>query len=367
MPSRRDILGIVGFVLAVRALLYAWGAVVGGGEVPFYQMWMRWDADSYLTLAREGYAAPEQTLDRREFISRFPPLVPWAIGVVGATFRIDLFSAGILLGIASLAGASILLWMLVVQTGHDPPEAWRAVVLLNLFPVSYFGNSVFSEPMFLLFLTGYFVLVAREASLEARSAALTLTILTRTPGVVLYPIHLVHTYRAYRGGMSPFRAAVLLVGPAVPLAIHQLWTRFGLGLAGYGSDHAMNLRITDPIPFLEQMRTIRALVTDPERLSDVHFVWTEIYPAIFLLVSAAICLVGWRRLPPYLNAFSLFYLGLLSLLRFNISGPRYCWPLIPLYIVLATGSRRTFVISAVGFSAALLYFSSVFVMGNWAF
>lgn len=367
MPSRREILGIVTFVLAVRALLYAWGALVGAGEVPFYEMWMRWDADSYLTLAQEGYEAAEQPPDRREFMSRFPPLVPWAIGVVAAGLRIDVFSAGIVLSIASLAGASVLLWMLMVELGHGPDEAWRAVVLLNLFPVSYFGNSVFSEPVFLFFVTGYFVLVAREASLASRAAALSLGVLTRTVGLVLYPLHLVHAYRAYTGGMPAVRAGTLLVAPVLPLAIKQLWTTYGLGLSGYGSDHAANLRITDPVPFLEQMRTIRVLVTDPAQLADVHFVWTEIYPAIFLLGSAAICVIGWRRLPPYLNAYSLLYLGLLSLLRFNISGPRYCWPLIPLYIVLATGTQRTFLVTTGCFVAALLYFSSVFVMGDWAF
>lgn len=366
LPSGHDLLRIVAFVVVVRALLFAWGAAWTFGEVPFYEMWMRWDADSYLTLAREGYAAPEQSQDRREFMSRFPPLVPWAIGVVAAILRVDPFVAGIVLGIASLAGASVLLWMLAREIGFDRREAWRAVVLLNLFPVSYFGNSVFSEPLFLLLLAAYFLLVARGAGLESRAVALGLALLTRTVAVVLYPIHLVHAWRAHLGGLSAARSLVLLVAPVVPLLLKELWTSQVLGLSGYGSDHAANLRITDPVPFLEQLGTLRTLLTDPSGV-DGHLLWTEIYPGVFLLGAVVICASGWRRLPAELNAFSVFYLGLLSLLRFNISGPRYCWPLLPLYLVLATAGPRTFRIAAVGFVAGLLYFTSVFVMGDWAF
>lgn len=367
MPSRSDIVRIVVFVLAVRVLLYAWGAIWTVGEVPFHQMWMRWDADNYLTLASEGYAAPDQPEDRREFMSRFPPLVPWAIGVVGAALRIDGFAAGVLLSLASLTGASVLLWMLALEIGYGRDEAWRAVVLLNIFPVSYFGNSAFSEPPFLLLVTGYLLLVARGALIEWRAGVLTLAILARTVGLVLYPIHVVHVWQAYARGASVARALALLVGPAVPLLATQLWTRFGLGLSGYGSDHAVNLRITDPIPFLEQFRMIATTLSDPARLLDTHFVWTAVYPALFLLGAVVICASGWRRLPGYLNAYSVLYLGLLSLLRFNISGPRYCWPLIPIFLILATTGRTSFRVTVACFGIGLLYFTSVFVMGRWAF
>lgn len=366
MPPRRDLLRIVLFVLAVRALLYAWGAFWGAGEVPFYQMWMRWDADSYLTLATEGYEAAGQSEDRREFMSRFPPLVPWAIGVVAATFRLEVFTAGILLSIAALVGASVLLWMLALEIGFDETEAWRAVVLLNLFPVSYFGNSVFSEPLFLFLLTGYFLVVARGDTLESRAVLLSLALLTRTVAVVLYPIHLAHAWRAHARGKPLGRVLALVLLPVVPLLLKEVWTTYVLGLAGYGSEHAANLRITDPIPFLEQIGAVRTLLTDFSQV-DEHFVWTQIFPGIFLLGAAGICASGWRRLPAELMAFAVFYIGLLSLLRFNISGPRYCWPILPLYLVLATAGPRTFLVSAVGFGVALLYFSSVFVMGTWAF
>lgn len=367
LPTRRDIVRIALLVVVVRLLLFAWGAIWTAGEVPFGQMWMRWDADHYLTLAREGYAAPQQSADRREFMSRFPPLMPWAIGVVSAALRIDEFPAGILLSIAALFGTSVLLWQLALQLGLGRRAAGRAVVLLNVFPVSYFGNSVFSEPLFMFFLTAYLLQVARDDSPERCSWTLALALLTRTVAVVLYPLHLFDLARRYRSGLSAGRAVLLLVAPVVPLALKELWTGVGLGLAGYQSDHAVNLRITDPIPFLEQFTAIRNLVTNPAELNDTHFVWTELFPTIFILGSVAICAAGWRRMPPYLNAFSLFYLGLLSLLRFNISAPRYCWPLIPLYLILATTRSGVFWSTAALFTAALLYFSSVFVMGRWAF
>src|SRR6266404_9559188 len=111
--SREDWL-VVGWVLAIRALLFIFGSKSfqilenrrTQGWFGWIDLWNRWDADQYLKLAKFGYTSASN------WKAWFYPLYPWCVRAV-AMFNGNYLASALVVSLIALIIAALLLRRLV--------------------------------------------------------------------------------------------------------------------------------------------------------------------------------------------------------------------------------------------------------------
>jgi hypothetical protein len=324
------------------------------------RMWSHWDAPHYLSIVRDGYVAT----GRRGLWIVFPPAYPFITKALSLVIRSPLVSALIVSFVASVLGA----WFLhrLVRLDGDDDEAWRAVVLLFVFPTAYFLGAPYTESLYLLAVTAamYF---ARTQRWGRASAAGVVTTATRVPGIVIVPALAVEaltnkTHRFRKLVWSGVCVLGLLSFLAVNWAVHRNPLYF--------------LKVESGFPWFQHaVPPWTSLVDAMEQLT--HLIprapktayWTLLARLGAAVFGIVVLLLGRRRLRPADQVFAwgslLFFLAASRL----ISLPRYLLPVYPLYAVLAhrTASRRVFVALACSGLAMQLFLFGRYSQGSWTF
>jgi hypothetical protein len=140
---------------AIRILVFAVSLVgarfLGPAPFPgFFTIWLRKDAHWYTQIAIRGYYY-ERGLP---LTANFFPLYPLSIGIVqhitGLFLNRDSYLvAGMAISWAAFLAACVLLFRLVADRFGDQ-TAYLSVLLLALFPFSYFYGAAYTESLFLL-------------------------------------------------------------------------------------------------------------------------------------------------------------------------------------------------------------------------
>ena len=128
----------------------------GSPQIPFFNLFSRWDAEYYADIAVNGYVSV--IAPKWEFF----PLYPILIGIFGR-----LLSSGSLLGLhlaVYVAGFAIsnlaflasvhLFYILSARTTENMKTALQSAVLLSIYPAGVFLSAVYSESLFLLLMVG---------------------------------------------------------------------------------------------------------------------------------------------------------------------------------------------------------------------
>jgi hypothetical protein len=145
--------------------------------------WTRWDAGWYRHIATHGYVA-EAVGPAGQRNLAFYPVYPLAIRLVSLS-GLDPLTAGIVVSNAAFLGALLLAHRLARDRfGSD--AAFRCVVLMSVFPFSFYFSAVYSESLFLLLAVAALFLGERGRWAAASACAL-LCGATRPPGVALAP------------------------------------------------------------------------------------------------------------------------------------------------------------------------------------
>lgn len=110
--------------------------------------WLRWDSGWYLTIARDGYIAPEAVIPGFQRNTAFFPLYPLLTRGI-ALVTPDHFIAGLLVSNLSFLLALLLLFDSVRQT-HGERTARKTVALVLFHPCSLFFSAMYTESLFLL-------------------------------------------------------------------------------------------------------------------------------------------------------------------------------------------------------------------------
>jgi len=133
-------------------------------------MWVRWDAVHYMTVASEGYGGHADA---------FFPLYPAIAAAVGLVMPLPV--AGLLVAnVAALATLSLLYLSLVER---EPEVAVRAVVVALLFPTSFFLSAPYAESTYLACAIGAF-LAADRGRLKLAALCVLLACLSRPHGLL---------------------------------------------------------------------------------------------------------------------------------------------------------------------------------------
>ncbi|MCL4246527.1 MAG: glycosyltransferase family 39 protein [Anaerolineae bacterium] len=213
--SRREIAIIIALFLVTRLALLVAGTLVItylpenetlGDELkhlldggPALDMWYRWDAGFYATIATEGYDwfNDRQPAADMAFLPVYPAAVRAVMAVTGCFFTPYQSTcatvSGLIVSNVALLGAAFLLYDLA-RRQFDKTAALSAVILLMITPNAIFLSGVYTEALFLALCLLTFWLLEREqfalALIPACFAAL-----TRSVGIALYPALLWYVWR----------------------------------------------------------------------------------------------------------------------------------------------------------------------------
>ncbi len=320
---------------------------------PALDMWYRWDAGFYATIAIEGYdwVNEGQPTGDMAFFPLYPMLIHAVSGLTPTGCALSPYLStcatlgGLLVSNVALFAATVVLFDLV-RRRFDRATAWRAALLLLVSPISIFLSGVYTEALFLLLTLLTFWLIARRWFLVAILVA-TLACLTRSVGVALYPALI------YIAWQSPPNQRILrLLLAQIPLLIFAVYI-FGAGLS-----------VGDPFAYFGAYEQVWGRTAgNPVQAFTVYFSGVDValfgwHPAwldlILTLVFLALAALVWRKDRAW-GLFALFAL-LIPIASGTLSAmPRYGAVIFPLYIVLALYARQIW-------SALVIYGTSIGLM-----
>lgn len=324
----------------------------------------RWDSGWYVNLAEAGYGEPPTGL-ARETNHAFFPLYPGLMRLLVRTTGLETSAAGNLVSALALL-AALPLFAEWTRRRFGEERVVPAVLVLLLFPTSFFFASVYTEALVLA------LALAAVLGFEGRRplvgvAAGVLAGLTRITGLVLAPYLALVAWRAGReeGLTLPRAAARAVLAGLSPLAGFGLfclyfWRRFDDPLLFVTAQHSWSGQAKSILggPALiwravaEDVTRGRLLGGSPARTFE------GLYLLLFLVLAAVLLRQNRRPEALYvaLTVAIVFASGSLE------SAGRYVLPAFPAFAVLAGLSPRR------GFFGALLGLSGIAgALYVWAF
>lgn len=324
----------VRWVVGLWALSRLWLLAVGGLTLAFLprypnynafhdnvalDMWVKWDAGWYLTIASDGYSYTPGEVGPTGYFPLFPLLIR-----LFDVFGNRELSAVLVTNLAFLGALLILARLLALD--HPPTTVRRSLLLLVLFPGSVFFSSLHTESTFLLCAAGSFLAArtgrwALAGLLGAGAAA------TRLVGLGLLPALLVE----YVTGKRPDRPETLgwiLLIPLAPL-LFFLFLQWEVGNFWAYFD-TQRLTTADLSPF---RRLARGLAPWPHTWFGLP--WG--------LLGTWIAVRGWKAMRPSYRAYVLVGMALPFLHASFVAFYRYLivlFPLAPAAAALLEDERR---------------------------
>ncbi|HEX7528087.1 MAG TPA: mannosyltransferase family protein, partial [Thermoanaerobaculia bacterium] len=190
----------------------------------------RWDSGWYVDLAEAGYREPPTRVGE-ESNHAFFPLYPALIRLVVRTTGLETSRAGNLVSAVALL-AALLLFADWTKRHFGEAHVVPAVLVLLLFPTSFFFTAVYTEALLLALSLSAVEAFERHRPLVGALAGL-LAGLTRISGLVLAPYLALVAFRAERDAGVPrgraFGAAALAAASPVAgfgLFCLYFWKRF---------------------------------------------------------------------------------------------------------------------------------------------
>lgn len=341
---------------------------LGGGPLFFYLSpelfsWANFDGEHYLSIAIFGYKKLEQA---------FFPVYPSLISMVTKFFFNDLPSlitfstlVGLLISNIFFFISLILLYKLLLLD-FSKKVAFLTLIVLLIFPTSFYFGSLYNESLFLTFTVGSFYLVRKKRYFWGSFLGM-LASATRVFGILLLPAFLIEVYQK-REKLSRWFWILLIPSGLISYMIYQ-YLIFGDPLAFYNLQTVVGEQHQKGIVLLPQVyfRYIKMLLT-----VDIS---NPIYQTILLeflvgIIFFILPIVG------YFKKVRLSYLAfaLLGFLLPTVQGslssvPRYVIVFFPSFIVLALilgGLPKFLRISILTVSAMLLTIeAALFLRGYW--
>jgi hypothetical protein len=190
----------------------------------------RWDSGWYVDLAEAGYREPPSRVGQ-ESNHAFFPLYPGLVRLVVRATGLETSLAGNLVSAVAFLGA-LLLFADWTKRHFGEERVVPAVLVLLLFPTSFFFATVYTEALLLALSLSAVEAFARRRAVVGALAGL-LAGLTRISGLVLAPYLALVAFRAEREAGRPRAPAlgVAALAAASPLAGFGLfclyfWKRF---------------------------------------------------------------------------------------------------------------------------------------------
>ena len=301
--------------------------------------WARWDAGWYRHIATHGYVDQAVGPAGQRNLA-FYPLYPVTMRLVSLS-GVDPLAAGILVSnIAFLAALLLLHRMVRARWGSD--VAFRCILLLSVFPFSFYFSAVYSESLF-LFLAVASLFLGEQGRWAAASLCALLCGATRVPGLALAPaLGLLYLGRI-RFDLRQVRPDILWLGLSVlgPVLFYAyLYVQFG--------DPWLAFKATRVAGWWQGGFNLKPVERGVRALRSIENLRTGRFPVVFdlNLLAAALCLGSlvpvFRRQPPAWGVFALLIVAS-GVLQPGGWG-RYVLPAFPVFLAwtLALENRLAF-------------------------
>lgn len=192
--NRNKVAKLLGFFISWRLALFVFLGLsaylplqknfLGGGlgnyiKAPYFWAWANFDGEHYISIAQRGYGQGEQA-----FFPSYPLLIKGLSVLFGKSIGVYVL-LGLLISIFFFFIALIGLYKLIIL---DYPEkvARASILLLLLFPASFYFGSVYTESLFLALIVWSFYF-ARKKNWFAAVILGAFSSATRFIGILLLP------------------------------------------------------------------------------------------------------------------------------------------------------------------------------------
>ena len=333
-------------------------------NLPFLDMWGRWDTGWLLSIAKRGYSV--EPLYEQETNLNFFPLYPLLMRALASLMPNgsdqDFLLAGVIISNACLLVALVFLRRLVLLD-FEHCVAKRTLFYLLVFPTSFYFSAVYTEPLFLT-LTVMTFYYARKEKWWLAGLCGGLSALTRTIGVfVLIPIAYIYLEsRQFKIKQIDWSAAALLLIPLglAPFYIH-LYQLTGDPFAFAAAQAVRGRQLTPPPALLGRIYSNLQFQRD-------HFgAYSPLVDVLFTIGPLGVIGYSLHRLKPYYLIFAL-YAWLVPVLCGTLIGmPRYVLIIFPLFITLGIVGRHQAVNTALVVISSLLSGLFMAMFSLWYF
>lgn len=353
--------------------LYLGGGLKNYIANPWLWSWANFDGEHYLTIAQHGYKPLTYF-----FFPLYPILMRFGGEIIGLSLK-SLLASGLIISHISFAVSLFFLFKLVKIDFKESIATWT-IVLLLIFPTSFFFASVYTESLFFM-LTVVSFYFARKGSWIMAAAFGIFASATRLAGVLLLPSLLVEYFIQNKQIVKHLRlrwivtrhySLIFLLCIPLGLIAYMVYLNQITGdpLAFFHSveifgDQRSTRLILLPQVFYRYIFKILPLV--PFIYWQGFFtVWLEFLTAILFLILSVYSLFKIRL------SYALFLLGsyILPTLSGSFSSyPRYALTAFPAFILMAIfvdKFPRLLQISIIAGTALLLFIAeSLFLRGYW--
>jgi len=298
-------------------------------------VWGRWDAQHYLTIATDGYQGKDMA---------FFPLYPYLVHVLGGLIG-DHLTAGLVISNLAFFAALAYLYSLVKLEFGDDTIAYHAIFYTAIFPTAIFFSAVYTESLFFA-LTVASVYYARRGNYITSGVFGALASLTRVEGV-LTAIPL--AYEMWRGWKERHDTSLArgVIGLAVvPMGLFgymaYLYAIVGDPLFFLKIQHHWNRHLA--APWVSIYNTFKEFVGYPLASSGSI---NHLIELAFTFAFLALMVVAFRTLRPsyawYFAASLLVPMSTASLM----SMPRFVLVIFPAFMLMAIWGRNPLINSAI--------------------
>lgn len=341
---------------------------LGGGPTnyklaPQLFSWANFDGEHYLSVSIFGYKNLEQA---------FFPVYPKLISFLAKPFSYDLISSmvnstlvGLIISNASFLIALILLWELV-KIDFSKKIAYLTIILILVFPTSFYFGAIYNESLFLLLTVASFY-YARKGNWFLAGIFGMVSSATRVFGIVVLPALLLEAYQQKAGISRVFWIFLIPLG----LGTYMWYLNYTIGdpLAFYhfqalvGEQHQEGLISLPQVYF----RYVKMLATTSIQNPIFQTIVLEFFVGLVFFILP---IYG------YLKKIRLSYL-VFAMLGFLIpaiqgsfsSAPRYVIVLFPSFLAAALWfsslPKPVRVVLLFFFFLWLVFETSLFLRGYW--
>lgn len=365
LPGKTPYGKIIAFSVGVRLLLMLAGLFIclifqsedAFNWEAFSHLWHKWDSTGYTNMAKVGYSFLE---NGENILLVFFPMYSLCMRIFAEVIG-DYYISGVLVSALFYIGAMIFVYKLAALEFSDR-TAWKVVVLMSVFPFSFFFGSIHTESVTLFMMAATFYFIRRHKWPLVCVFGI-LSGLSRMVGSLVAVAAVVEYVRFYRP-----------IDDLRQRNYQKFWCDIGTkfvfipfialgGLIYLGINYAVS---GDPFQFLEYQQSVWHNTTQflPVTVTSL-FRWTFgnfntlagciWIPEIVLLIAVSLLMIlRWKRIPAMYGIFLGCYILISYAASTLLSAGRYLSIAFPFFFLLADWTEEkesryewTVIISAV--------------------
>ena len=340
-------------------------------EPYFLRQFSNWDGYHYLPIAEFGYFR----LQEYAFFPLYPLLIKLTYFISGSFLL-----SGVMINILSTFLGLVFFYKLSVleinkqsltrregslTSDEDKNIALKALLLLLLFPTSFFFITVYSESLFFLFSVLSFYYLKKEnlflSVLFCGIATATRPLGLAVAAAVFYQLIILKRKKNSQLSWGKIIQLSIVSVSGILLYMVYLFIQTGSALTFLIAQSNWNRSISWPWDGV--LLNLLNIVAAPNIFSQsLSVVWEF----LFFVFGFGIVLRSFRFLPTYYGLYGLISLLLPLTTSSLMSFPRFVLPIFPIFIILAlTKNRLILYIYGILSFTLLIYFAILFINGFW--